>query len=311
MCVYFSIGLTEQTDRGLVCVRVCVCVYTGDRAIDEVVDIMKRVRIQNSDIHTQTHTTRPKPGWFESTWRQSKDTHRDCDVSDDSACVARVLRGPRHRIEHFQHMRSADSARVAAQFGVGATPNPQHLVADGAMMYDRLGDERAGKTIGLCSPLLEAHMRVVRLVVRVRVCRGRAAPFFSLTVLCLLCKLFRAQYRTFKHLSVASAMPNCALCVCVYPGPGRSYAFNTLLKAGLVSGMASDWPVADIYPMESVVRTHLHTCTHEHAHTHTRMRGHQLSLSTTQDKICSCTRVCVCVCLWVGGCTCAVHECAP
>jgi predicted amidohydrolase YtcJ len=48
------------------------------------------------------------------------------------------------RIEHAQHISGAATASRIAAAGIAVTPNPLHLLADGALLARRLGAERAG-----------------------------------------------------------------------------------------------------------------------------------------------------------------------
>lgn len=127
----------------------------GDRAVDEVLAIFAQLAANSS-----THSSGSGDGG------SAEGRIRDANAK---------RRRPPHRIEHAQHISGPDAAAALAAAGVAVTPNPQHLLADRALLVQRLGAERAG--------------------------------------------------------------------------PARTYAFRTLLQAGVVSAFGSDWPVVPLDPL--------------------------------------------------------------
>lgn len=139
----------------------------GDRAVDEVLAIYAQLAANHSAQSSRTGST---------TGGSRSDSGAAGGGGEGGAGgTRRGLHRPPHRIEHAQHIYGPGTAAALAAAGVAVTPNPQHLLADRAVLLSRLGAERAGA--------------------------------------------------------------------------GRTYAFRTLLRAGVLSAFGSDWPVVPLDPL--------------------------------------------------------------
>ncbi|KAF6264068.1 amidohydrolase 3 [Scenedesmus sp. NREL 46B-D3] len=90
----------------------------GDRAMDEVLEVFEHLE-----------------GCREP--ERAPDAARKPGAQHLTKCTG-------HRVEHVQHISSSVTAAKLAVLGVHAVPNPQHLIADRAMLVPKLGPVRAG-----------------------------------------------------------------------------------------------------------------------------------------------------------------------
>lgn len=119
----------------------------GDKAVDEVLEVYRQVRLANAELHATTSGV-TSAGFGNTNMLIANVTTGACEGKVVSECedpsVIKACIGPMHRIEHFQHLSGPGVAGLAADLGVAVTPNPLHLAADGELMQRRLGSVRAG-----------------------------------------------------------------------------------------------------------------------------------------------------------------------
>ncbi|KAL4431236.1 hypothetical protein ABPG75_006492 [Micractinium tetrahymenae] len=152
----------------------------GDRAVDEVLSIYAELAA-NRSVHSSGSSSAHGNG---SGGDGGSGSSSRGSSSSGGGATEPGRRRPPHRIEHAQHISGPATAAAMATAGVAATPNPQHLLADRAVLLPRLGAERAGA--------------------------------------------------------------------------GRTYAFRTLLQAGVVSAFGSDWPVVPLDPLAGALYAAVH-----------------------------------------------------
>lgn len=121
----------------------------GDKAVDDVAALYARLPQLASRARQSSGSGEGKEGATGDNAQRHGDTQ--------------ALRGPRHRIEHVQHIRGSITAGLVAETGTWGVVNPLHLPLDAPVLVPRLGEERAGPGHSYAFSTLAQVLRFARV----------------------------------------------------------------------------------------------------------------------------------------------------